>query len=116
MFPRFSKFAEISHDYQSTSPLAQTVRSIAASPYIAAMSALARFMARALTVLVESRRASGWESIGRTLQRLQTLTAAVEKDWERCPLAQVSKEEELSGRLLCPKKRAQHKLTGLYPR
>ncbi len=60
-------------------------------------------MARALTVLVESRRASGWESIDRTLQRLQILTAAVEKDWERCPLAQVTKEDDLSGKVLCRK-------------
>ncbi|EIW59549.1 uncharacterized protein TRAVEDRAFT_147587 [Trametes versicolor FP-101664 SS1] len=78
-----------------TSPFAQTLRSIATSPYIAAMSALARFIARALTVLVESRRASGWESIGRTLQRLQILTSTVEKDWQRCPLAQVTNEEDL---------------------
>lgn len=100
MFPPLSKLAKMSHDCQSTSPFAQTARSIAKSPYIAAMSALARFMARALTVLVESRRASGWESIGRTLQRLQILTAAVEKDWERCPLAQVITEQDLSGELL----------------
>lgn len=106
MFPQLSRLAEMSNDCQSTSPFAQTARSIATSPYIAAMSALARFMARTLTVLVESRRTSGWESIGRTLQRLQILTATVEKDWERCPLAQVNTEQDLFGKKLRRKQNA----------
>ncbi|KAI8986188.1 hypothetical protein BD414DRAFT_440834, partial [Trametes punicea] len=79
-----------------TSTLARTVRSLVDSPYIASMSSLARFAARAVTVLVESRRAPGWEAISRTLSHLRSLTAEVEKDWEKCPLAKVTKEEEFS--------------------
>ncbi|KAI0763632.1 hypothetical protein BD413DRAFT_606606 [Trametes elegans] len=79
-----------------SSSFTQTIRSVVSSPYIASMSSLARFMARALTVLVESRRTQGWEVIGRTLSRLQLLTSAVQRDWEKCPLAGATKEENLS--------------------
>ena len=71
------------------------MRSIAGSTYIASMASLARFTALSHTVLVESRRAPGWEAIGRTLARLQSLTATVERDWSRCPLAGVSGDSEL---------------------
>ncbi|KAI0631994.1 hypothetical protein C8Q77DRAFT_1210348 [Trametes polyzona] len=80
----------------SATPFAQNAASISSSPYVSSMSSLARFMARVLTVLVESRRAAGWETIGHTLKRLQALTAAVERDWEKCPLARITKDEELA--------------------
>ncbi|KAI0684715.1 hypothetical protein C8T65DRAFT_593381 [Cerioporus squamosus] len=78
------------------SAFARAVRSIASSTYIASMASLARFTALSLNVLVESRRVPGWDAIGRTLARLQLLTAAVEKDWSRCPLAGVNNDNELA--------------------
>ncbi|KAI0352611.1 hypothetical protein OH77DRAFT_1428324 [Trametes cingulata] len=80
----------------SASPFAQTIRSVAGSAYIASMSGLARFTARSLTVLVESRRDAGWEAIGQILRRLQLLTSLVEEHWEKCPLAYVVRDEELA--------------------
>ncbi|KAI0821986.1 hypothetical protein BC628DRAFT_1391850 [Trametes gibbosa] len=76
------------------SPFARNVRSIAESPYIATMASLARFAARALTVLVESRQTSGWESIGRALRRFQILTSTVERGWIQCPFATVTNDNE----------------------
>ncbi len=60
------------------------------------MASLARFTALSLTVLVESRRVPGWEAIGRTLSRLQSLTGTVEKDWLQCPLAGVNEDSDLA--------------------
>ncbi|TBU54621.1 hypothetical protein BD310DRAFT_1041642 [Dichomitus squalens] len=71
------------------STFAQTIQTIASSTYISSMASLARFTALSLTTLVESRRVHGWEAIGRTLDRLQSLTDIVENDWTRCPLAGV---------------------------
>ncbi|CDO71678.1 hypothetical protein BN946_scf184915.g22, partial [Trametes cinnabarina] len=78
------------------SSLERTIRSVAESPYIASMSFLARFAARALTLLVESKRATGWEAVARTLARLECITSAVEHDWEKCPLASVAHDEEFT--------------------
>ncbi|RDX49946.1 hypothetical protein OH76DRAFT_499277 [Lentinus brumalis] len=80
----------------SKSAFAQAVRSIASSTYIASMASLARFTALSLTVLVESRRVPGWEAIGRTLARLQSLTGTVEEDWLQCPLAGVNEDSDLA--------------------
>ncbi|KAL7280056.1 hypothetical protein ACG7TL_006470 [Trametes sanguinea] len=93
-----------------TSPLARTIRSVADSPYIASMSSLARFaarsltvlvesrrtVARSLTVLVESRRTVGWDVISRTLTRLESVTSAVTSDWEKCSLACVTEDGDLA--------------------
>ncbi|KAI0373867.1 hypothetical protein BV20DRAFT_988973 [Pilatotrama ljubarskyi] len=88
-----SQTAEGKATIAPSSSLAQTIRSVTGSPYIASMSGLARFTAQSLTILVESRRALGWESIGRTLGRFQHVTSLVEKDWEKCPLARVQTDE-----------------------
>ncbi|RPD77986.1 hypothetical protein L226DRAFT_544371 [Lentinus tigrinus ALCF2SS1-7] len=80
----------------SKSAFAQAVRSITSSTYIASMASLARFTALSLTVLVESRRLPGWEAIGRTLARLQSLAATVEGDWSKCPLASVSEDSQFA--------------------
>ena len=61
------------------------------------MASLAKFTALSLTVLVESRRVPGWEAIGTTLSRLQSLTAAIETGWVRCPLAGVTSDDDLAG-------------------
>ncbi|OSD07371.1 hypothetical protein PYCCODRAFT_1430626 [Trametes coccinea BRFM310] len=79
-----------------TSSLAQTIRSVTDSPYIASMSFLARFAARSLTVLVESRRTVGWDVISRTLTRLEYVTSAVASDWEKCSLACVTEDGDLA--------------------
>ncbi|KAI9058201.1 hypothetical protein FKP32DRAFT_1581696 [Trametes sanguinea] len=79
-----------------TSPLARTIRSVTDSPYIASMSFIARFAARSLTILVESRREAGWNAIGLTLTRLESITTSVEKDWEKCPLARVAHDGEFA--------------------
>ncbi|KAI0333742.1 hypothetical protein GY45DRAFT_1319349 [Cubamyces sp. BRFM 1775] len=81
---------------ESTSSFAQTIRACASSSYVASMSSIARFTARTLTVLVESRRAPGWEAIGRVLTRLQSITSKVEQDWTKCPLARANKEDDLA--------------------
>ncbi|KAH9889808.1 hypothetical protein C8Q73DRAFT_705568 [Cubamyces lactineus] len=81
---------------EPASSFARTVRSVSGSAYIASMSSIARFTARAITVLVESRRAPGWEAIGRVLARLQSITSKVEQDWTKCPLARATKEDDLA--------------------
>ncbi|KAI0670930.1 hypothetical protein C8Q78DRAFT_974125 [Trametes maxima] len=79
-----------------TTAFAQSIGSVGSSPCMTSMASLARFTARALAVLVESRRASGWETLTRLLTHFQSLTSAVEKDWQKCPLARVSKDEDFS--------------------
>ncbi|KAJ8463872.1 hypothetical protein ONZ51_g9966 [Trametes cubensis] len=82
---------------EPTSSFAQTIRTVSGSTYMASMSFIARFTARAITVLVESRRAPGWEAIGRVLARLQSVTSKVEQDWSKCPLAEATEEDDLAG-------------------
>nr|VWO96328.1 Carnitine acetyl transferase [Ganoderma boninense] len=60
------------------------------------MASIAKFTALSLTVLVESRRAYGWEAIGHTLDRLKLLTSTVEGDWARCPLARVQDDTDFA--------------------
>lgn len=61
------------------------------------MASLAKFTALSLTVLVESRRVPGWEASGNALSRLQSLSAALETGWSRCPLAGVREDSDLAG-------------------
>ncbi|KAJ8455269.1 hypothetical protein ONZ51_g12546 [Trametes cubensis] len=82
---------------EPTSSFAQTIRAVSGSTYVASMSFIARFTARAITVLVESRRAPGWEAIGRVLARLQSVTSKVEQDWSKCPLAEATEEDDMAG-------------------
>ncbi|PIL22397.1 hypothetical protein GSI_15085 [Ganoderma sinense ZZ0214-1] len=73
---------------------AQIIRTIAGSTSIGMMASIAKFTALSLTVLVESRRAYGWDAISRTLDRLKLITSTVEADWARCPLAGVQDDAD----------------------
>lgn len=63
------------------------------------MALLAKFAARTMTVLVESKPMEGWKAMDRTLAKLANLTSAVEAGWIRCPLARASKEDGIGAHI-----------------
>ncbi|KAL4244684.1 hypothetical protein ABKN59_010246 [Abortiporus biennis] len=78
------------------SDFAKNIGQLMASPIISSMAPLSRVCAQTISVLTESKPQQGWLSMSETMQRLERLTLAVERDWLRSPLAAIDDQDDIA--------------------
>ncbi|EPS96517.1 hypothetical protein FOMPIDRAFT_1062184 [Fomitopsis schrenkii] len=82
--------------FPESSPFASTIGALSASKYILSMANVAKFSARILSVLAESRPSYGWPAMAQALTRLERIAGVVELDWMSSRLSSVEREADVA--------------------